>query len=130
MMREKLEFQRSSVNFYDGCCSINYTKSEDLVTMNPINTVFDAKHLIGRRFFNASIQSEEHYCYSACLTKDAGVIAGLDLMHIINEPTTAEIHPSNAATKGIETQKKNTHNNHKKKKKKKPQMAHRKCRNL
>ena len=36
-------------------------------------------------------------------TKDAGVIVGLNMMRIINEPTVAEIHPSNAATEGIET---------------------------
>ena len=36
-------------------------------------------------------------------TKDAGVIVGLNMMRIINEPTVAEIHPSNAATEGIKT---------------------------
>ena len=43
--------------------------------------------------------------------KDAGVIADLNVMRIINEPTSAEIHPSNAATEEIETQK-NNHSNH------------------
>ncbi|RVX06401.1 Proline-rich receptor-like protein kinase PERK8 [Vitis vinifera] len=47
------------------------------------------------------------------VTKDAGVIAGLNVMHIISDPKAAEIHPSNAATEGIETQK-NTHSNHQK----------------
>ena len=46
-------------------------------------------------------------------TKDAGVIAGLNVMRIINDPTAIEIHPSNAAIEGIETQK-NTHGNHQK----------------
>ena len=36
-------------------------------------------------------------------TKDAGVIAGLNVMRIINEPTSAEIHPSNVTTEEIET---------------------------
>ena len=48
-------------------------------------------------------------------TKDAGVIVGLNMMRIINEPTVAEIHPPNAATEGIETQE-NTHSNHQKNK--------------
>ena len=47
--------------------------------------------------------------------KDAGVIAGLNVMHIISDPKAAKIHPSNAATEGIETQK-NTHSNHQKNK--------------
>ncbi|KAL6311659.1 hypothetical protein AAG906_022603 [Vitis piasezkii] len=47
------------------------------------------------------------------VTKDAGVIAGLNMMHIISDPKAAEIHPSNTATEGIETQK-NTHSNHQK----------------
>ncbi|XP_028212815.1 heat shock cognate 70 kDa protein-like [Glycine soja] len=128
--------------------------AKNQVTMNPVNTVFDAKRLIGRRFSDASVQSDmklwpfkvipgpadkpmivvnykgedkqfsaeeissmvlmkmreiaEAYLGSTVknavvtvpayfndsqrqATKDAGVIAGLNVMRIINEPTAAAI---------------------------------------
>ncbi|KAJ6768003.1 HEAT SHOCK PROTEIN 70KDA [Salix koriyanagi] len=128
--------------------------AKNQVAMNPINTVFDAKRLIGRRFSDPSVQSDvklwpfkviagpgdkpmivvtykgeekqfaaeeissmvlikmreiaEAYlgtpiknavvtvpAYSndsqRQATKDAGVIAGLNVMRIINEPTAAAI---------------------------------------
>ncbi|EEC71767.1 hypothetical protein OsI_04375 [Oryza sativa Indica Group] len=128
--------------------------AKNQVAMNPINTVFDAKRLIGRRFSDPSVQSDmklwpfkvipgpgdkpmivvqykgEEKQFSAeeissmvlikmreiaeaylgsniknavvtvpayfndsqrQATKDAGVIAGLNVMRIINEPTAAAI---------------------------------------
>ncbi|VAI07201.1 unnamed protein product [Triticum turgidum subsp. durum] len=128
--------------------------AKNQVAMNPINTVFDAKRLIGRRFSDASVQSDaklwpfkvipgpadkpmigvqyrgEDKQFSAeeissmvlnkmketaeaylgttiknavvtvpayfndsqrQATKDAGVISGLNVMRIINEPTAAAI---------------------------------------
>ncbi|ONL96610.1 Heat shock cognate 70 kDa protein 2 [Zea mays] len=128
--------------------------AKNQVAMNPINTVFDAKRLIGRRFSDASVQSDaklwpfkvipgsgdkpmigvqfrgEEKQFSAeeissmilnkmketaeaylgttiknavvtvpayfndsqrQATKDAGVISGLNVMRIINEPTAAAI---------------------------------------
>ncbi|CAD6215224.1 unnamed protein product [Miscanthus lutarioriparius] len=128
--------------------------AKNQVAMNPINTVFDAKRLIGRRFSDACVQSDikmwpykvisgpadkpmivvqykgeekqfsaeeissmvlikmreiaEAYLGSTVknavvtvpayfndsqrqATKDAGVIAGLNVMRIINEPTAAAI---------------------------------------
>ncbi|KAK9041287.1 hypothetical protein V6N11_016396 [Hibiscus sabdariffa] len=128
--------------------------AKNQVAMNPINTVFDAKRLIGRRFSDSSVQSDmklwpfkvipgpgdkpmivvtykgeekqfaaeeissmvlikmreiaEAYLGSTVknavvtvpayfndsqrqATKDAGVIAGLNVMRIINEPTAAAI---------------------------------------
>ncbi|CAA6654953.1 unnamed protein product [Spirodela intermedia] len=128
--------------------------AKNQVAMNPINTVFDAKRLIGRRFTDASVQSDiklwpfkvisgpgdkpmivvqykgEEKEFAAeeissmvlikmkeiadaylgttvknavvtvpayfndsqrQATKDAGVIAGLNVMRIINEPTAAAI---------------------------------------
>ncbi|TYH80813.1 hypothetical protein ES332_D03G157600v1 [Gossypium tomentosum] len=128
--------------------------AKNQVAMNPTNTVFDAKRLIGRRFSDASVQSDmklwpftvtpgagdkpmitvaykgedkmfaaeeissmvlmkmketaEAYLGSSVkngvvtvpayfndsqrqATKDAGVIAGLNVMRIINEPTAAAI---------------------------------------
>ncbi|XP_012831747.1 PREDICTED: heat shock cognate 70 kDa protein 2-like [Erythranthe guttata] len=141
---------------------VGFTDSERLigdaaknqVAMNPVNTVFDAKRLIGRRFNDASVQSDiklwpfklipgpgdkplivvnykgedkqfaaeeissmvlikmreiaEAFLGSTVknavvtvpayfndsqrqATKDAGVIAGLNVMRIINEPTAAAI---------------------------------------
>nr|GMD12449.1 heat shock cognate 70 kDa protein 2 [Ipomoea batatas]GMD17445.1 heat shock cognate 70 kDa protein 2 [Ipomoea batatas] len=128
--------------------------AKNQVAMNPINTVFDAKRLIGRRFSDSSVQSDiklwpfkvipgpgdkpmivvsykgeekefaaeeissmvltkmkeiaEAYLGSTVknavvtvpayfndsqrqATKDAGVISGLNVMRIINEPTAAAI---------------------------------------
>ena len=128
--------------------------AKNQVAMNPINTVFDAKRLIGRRFSDASVQSDiklwpfklvpgpadkpmicvqykgeekqfaaeeissmvlvkmkeiaEAFLGSTVknvvvtvpayfndsqrqATKDAGVISGLNVMRIINEPTAAAI---------------------------------------
>ncbi|KAG2630132.1 hypothetical protein PVAP13_3KG494700 [Panicum virgatum] len=128
--------------------------AKNQVAMNPINTVFDAKRLIGRRFTDASVQSDiklwpfkvisgpgekpmivvqhkgedkqfaaeeissmvlikmreiaEAYLGSTIknavvtvpayfndsqrqATKDAGVIAGLNVLRIINEPTAAAV---------------------------------------
>ncbi|WJX59563.1 hypothetical protein P8452_44872 [Trifolium repens] len=128
--------------------------AKDQVTWNPLNTVFDAKRLIGRRFSDATVQSdmklwpfkviagtadkpmivvnykneEKHFtaeeissmvlikmrqtaeAYLGCTvkkavvtvpayfndsqrqaTKDAGVIAGLNVIRIINEPTAASL---------------------------------------
>ncbi|XP_038991336.1 heat shock cognate 70 kDa protein 2-like [Hibiscus syriacus] len=92
------------------------------VAMNPINTVFDAKRLIGRRFSDSSVQSDMKLCPFKVIarpgdkpmivitykgeekqfaaeeissmrqaTKDVGVIAGLNVMCIINEPTVTAI---------------------------------------
>ncbi|KAI3520005.1 hypothetical protein L1887_09226 [Cichorium endivia] len=128
--------------------------AKNQVAMNPINTVFDAKRLIGRRYTDASVQSDmklwpfkvipgpaekpmivvtykgeekqfaaeeissmvlikmkeiaEAYLGTSIVnavvtvpayfndsqrqaTKDAGAIAGLNVMRIINEPTAAAI---------------------------------------
>ncbi|CAI5460694.1 unnamed protein product [Closterium sp. Yama58-4] len=128
--------------------------AKNQVSMNPVNTVFDAKRLIGRRFSDAAVQSDiklwpfkviagagekpmiqveykgetkqfaaeeissmvltkmkeiaEAYLGTTVksavvtvpayfndsqrqATKDAGVIAGLNVMRIINEPTAAAI---------------------------------------
>ncbi|CAI9563591.1 unnamed protein product [Staurois parvus] len=55
--------------------------------MNPQNTVFDAKRLI-----NAVITVPAYFNDSQRqATKDAGVIAGLNVLRIINEPTAAAI---------------------------------------
>lgn len=127
--------------------------AKNQVAMNPVNTVFDAKRLIGRRFDEASVQSDmKHWPFKVIneatkpkiqveykgetknffpeeissmvlikmketaeaylgktvtnavvtvpayfndsqrqATKDAGVIAGLNVLRIINEPTAAAI---------------------------------------
>ncbi|EFN86984.1 Heat shock 70 kDa protein cognate 4 [Harpegnathos saltator] len=103
--------------------------AKNQVAMNPTNTIFDAKRLIGRRFDDPSVQSDmKHWPfavvddngkpkirlrYKAYLgatvtdavitvpayfndsqrqaTKDAGAIAGLNVLRIINEPTAAAI---------------------------------------
>ncbi|KAJ2690527.1 Heat shock protein ssb1, partial [Coemansia sp. RSA 1285] len=115
---------------------VAFTDNERLVgdaaknqsAMNPHNTVFDAKRLIGRRFDDPSVKrdtqnwpfkvvekSEQPHIevqfqgeaktytpqeISAMVltkmkernaTKDAGVISGLEVLRIINEPTAAAI---------------------------------------
>ncbi|KAG0346308.1 70-kilodalton heat shock protein [Podila minutissima] len=131
---------------------VGFTDSERLigdaaknqVAMNPINTVFDAKRLIGRRFDDKDVQSDmKHWPFKVIdkatkpyiqveykgetkeftpeeissmvltkmretaeaylgttvnnavvtrqATKDAGMIAGMNVLRIINEPTAAAI---------------------------------------
>ncbi|XP_008939408.1 PREDICTED: heat shock cognate 71 kDa protein, partial [Merops nubicus] len=108
--------------------------AKNQVAMNPTNTVFDAKRLIGRRFDDSVVQSDmKHWpftvvndagrpkvqveykgetksfypeeissmvltkmkeiaeAYLGKATKDAGTIAGLNVLRIINEPTAAAI---------------------------------------
>merc|ERR1711963_343666 len=108
--------------------------AKNQVAMNPTNTIFDAKRLIGRQFQDSTVQSDmKHWPFTVTnaagkprlaveykaenksftpeeisamvLTKmketaesylgqeakDAGVIAGLNIMRIINEPTAAAI---------------------------------------
>ncbi|KAG5572559.1 hypothetical protein H5410_062325 [Solanum commersonii] len=103
--------------------------SKNQVAMNPQNTVFDAKRLIGRRFSGPTVQADmKHWPFKVVpapgdksmivvnfkneeeqfapeeissmayfndshrqATKDAGAIAGLNVMRIINEPTAAAI---------------------------------------
>merc|ERR1712213_4376 len=108
--------------------------AKNQVAINPTNTVFDAKRLIGRKFDDPTVQADmKHWpftvveegsrpkleveyknetkrftpeeCSSMILTKmketaeaylgtevkDAGVIAGLNVLRIINEPTAAAI---------------------------------------
>ncbi|KAG5669951.1 hypothetical protein PVAND_000240 [Polypedilum vanderplanki] len=109
--------------------------AKNQVAMNPQNTVFDAKRLIGRRFDDDKIQADmKHWpfkVFNDCeeissmvlskmreiaenflgkkvtdavitvpayfndsqrqATKDAGAIAGLNVLRIINEPTAAAL---------------------------------------
>uniref|UniRef100_A0A3P9HSF7 Heat shock protein family A (Hsp70) member 2 n=1 Tax=Oryzias latipes TaxID=8090 RepID=A0A3P9HSF7_ORYLA len=95
--------------------------AKNQVALNPSNTVFDAKRLIGRRFDEPVVQADmKHWPFKVMkeiaeaylghkvsnavitvpayfndsqrqATKDAGVIAGLNVQRIINEPTAAAI---------------------------------------
>ncbi|KAK2104557.1 Heat shock cognate 71 kDa protein [Saguinus oedipus] len=89
--------------------------AKNQVAMNSTNMVFDAKRLIGRRFDDAIVQSDTKHWplivgndagrpkvqveykgetksfYPEEATKDAGTIAGLNALRIINEPTAAAI---------------------------------------
>uniref|UniRef100_A0A3P9J9C6 Heat shock protein family A (Hsp70) member 2 n=1 Tax=Oryzias latipes TaxID=8090 RepID=A0A3P9J9C6_ORYLA len=93
--------------------------AKNQVALNPSNTVFDAKRLIGRRFDEPVVQADmKHWPFKVEIaeaylghkvsnavitvpayfndsqrqaTKDAGVIAGLNVQRIINEPTAAAI---------------------------------------
>jgi L1 cell adhesion molecule like protein len=100
--------------------------AKNQVAMNPHNTVFDAKRLIGRKFSESTVQSDmKHWPFKVLsgaaekpmiqvdykgevkdavvtvpayfndsqrqATKDAGAIAGLNVLRIINEPTAAAI---------------------------------------
>ncbi|KAK7889719.1 hypothetical protein WMY93_025279 [Mugilogobius chulae] len=95
--------------------------AKNQVALNPSNTVFDAKRLIGRRFDESTVQADmKHWPFKVMkevaeaylghkvsnavitvpayfndsqrqATKDAGVIAGLNVLRIINEPTAAAI---------------------------------------
>ncbi|KAL6218980.1 hypothetical protein ACLB2K_012187 [Fragaria x ananassa] len=90
--------------------------AKNQVTSNPINTIFDVKRLIGRKFSDACVKSDvklwpfkvhETYLGMAVndvitvpanfnnfqrqATKDASMIAGMNVMRILNEPTAAAI---------------------------------------
>ncbi|CAL8311447.1 unnamed protein product [Arctogadus glacialis] len=105
--------------------------AKNQVAMNPTNTVFDAKRLIGQKFDDAVVQADmKHWPFTVMsdtgrpkiqmkeiaeaylgqkvsnavitvpdyfndsqrqATKDAGVIAGLNVLRIISEPTAAAI---------------------------------------
>ncbi|KAF7636932.1 Heat shock protein 70 [Meloidogyne graminicola] len=92
--------------------------AKNQVAMNPHNTVFDAKRLIGRKFDDPAVQSDMkhwafkviadengyakiqtgHSSYSSCFNdnqcqaiRNAGTIAGLNVLRIINGPTAAAI---------------------------------------
>ncbi|KAF9086113.1 70-kilodalton heat shock protein, partial [Mortierella sp. AD031] len=66
--------------------------AKNQAAMNPKNTVFDAKRLIGRRFDDPEVKADmKHWPFTRHATKDAGAIAGLDVLRIINEPTAAAI---------------------------------------
>jgi len=77
---------------------VAFNDSERLVGMsaknqaarNPVNTVYDAKRLIGRKYDDSVIQRDiKNWPFK--VTKDAGTIAGLNVLRIINEPTAAAI---------------------------------------
>ncbi|ROT62020.1 putative heat shock cognate 71 kDa protein-like [Penaeus vannamei] len=90
--------------------------AKNQVAMNPTNTVFDAKRLIGRKFEDATVQSDMKHWPFAVINEggkpklrvefkgesksfnpeeissmDAGTIAGINVLRIINEPTAAAI---------------------------------------
>ncbi|CAK9796030.1 Heat shock 70 kDa protein cognate 4 [Anthophora quadrimaculata] len=91
--------------------------AKNQVAMNPNNTIFDAKRLIGRRFEDPTVQADmKHWPFTVVndsgkpkiqvhykgetktffpeerqATKDAGTISGLNVLRIINEPTAAAI---------------------------------------
>src|SRR6266576_2776673 len=52
---------------------------------NPQNTVFSIKRFMGRRMSEVQDDAKRQ------ATKDAGKIAGLDVLRIINEPTAAAL---------------------------------------
>ncbi|KAG5894147.1 hypothetical protein JTB14_024935 [Gonioctena quinquepunctata] len=74
--------------------------AKNQVAMNPSNTVFDAKRLIGRKFDDPKIQQDiKHWPFkvvSDCgkpkiQVEYKGAIAGLNVLRIINEPTAAAL---------------------------------------
>ncbi|KAK3418591.1 hypothetical protein EUGRSUZ_H04513 [Eucalyptus grandis] len=92
---------------------VAFTDSERLIgeaaknqaAMNAERTIFDVKRLIGRKFDDAEVQRDIKYLPYKVVnkdgkpyiqvkrqaTKDAGIIAGLNVARIINEPTAAAI---------------------------------------
>merc|ERR1711977_660405 len=61
--------------------------------MNPINTIFDAKRLIGGKDVKDVVVTVPAYFNDSQrqATEDAGAIAGLEVLRIINEPTAASL---------------------------------------
>ncbi|GJU98841.1 reverse transcriptase domain-containing protein [Tanacetum coccineum] len=76
---------------WDGTQLLVGDAAKNQISRNPTRTVFDVKRLMGSRFSDARVQKDIKSWPSKGLPRSQCKLAGLNVMRLINEPTSAAI---------------------------------------